>query len=230
MRAYRQANLERERERGREKGRRERADPVRRAAINQKQNERQKARMAGVRPICSVEGCDRKAASVGLCTMHHLRLLRKGDVGSPEPIALRAPADQRFWRRVDKNGPIPDFAPHLGRCWLWTGARNGDRGAFSLNGRATATHRFAYEQTVGPIPDGKELDHLCRVPLCCNPSHLEPVTDRENKLRIPRPTRCPQGHEFTPENTGHRANGNRWCRACNSIASKAAYERRKSKE
>jgi hypothetical protein len=78
---------------------------------------------------------------------------------------------------------------------------------------------------VGPIPDGFEVDHLCRVTPCVNPAHLEPVTHRENvhrgkngvlrHLRAPliRRTHCGRGHERTPENL--YASGN--CRKCQRV-------------
>ncbi|TDD77726.1 HNH endonuclease [Actinomadura rubrisoli] len=85
-------------------------------------------------------------------------------------------------------------------------------------------HRFVYESLVGPIPEGLVLDHLCRVRACCNPAHLEPVTDRVNILRgasitaaNARKTHCDHGHEFTSQNT-YRHRGRRLCRACNRDA------------
>lgn len=72
-------------------------------------------------------------------------------------------------------------------CWLWVGAidKNTGYGRFHAgDGRRTVNaHRFAYETFVGPIPPGLDLDHLCRVRACVRPSHLEPVTRRENLLR-----------------------------------------------
>ncbi len=126
----------------------------------------------------------------------------------------------RFWSNVDRSGP--------NACWLWTGALNGSGyGRLSVGGRqgsVARAHRFAYELLIGPIPDDLDLDHLCRVRHCVNPSHLEPVTRRVNTLRSPiaitavraRQTHCRQGHEFTPENTytpPSRPNS-RYCREC----------------
>lgn len=103
-----------------------------------------------------------------------------------------------FWRMVNKNGPVPDYAPHLGPCWLWTGKKmSKGYGNFHIpvvSGRPPAVDRriprttinayqFAYEDLVGPVPKGLELDHLCRVPACVNPAHLEPVTHQENMDR-----------------------------------------------
>lgn len=69
-------------------------------------------------------------------------------------------------------------------CWLWTGYR--DRkgyGRINLNYHLVGTHRLGYELLVGEIPDGYELDHLCRTTACWRPEHLEPVTGYENILR-----------------------------------------------
>jgi hypothetical protein len=122
---------------------------------------------------------------------------------------------KRFWSRVDRDGD---------GCWLWLGKDNGrGYGQLWVDGRTVAAYRFSYELHVGPIADGYELDHLCRNRLCVNPTHLEPVTHRENMLRgsgFPAfnaaKTHCPHGHEYTPENTYHhpRPRGGRLCRSC----------------
>jgi hypothetical protein len=103
-------------------------------------------------------------------------------------------------------------------CWIWTGSRfeNG-YGVFALKRKQRGAHRIAYEYFVGPVPDGLELDHTCRVRHCVNPEHLEPVTHAENMARgrWAQATHCIHGHEFTPENTRWRARGNgRDCRTC----------------
>lgn len=82
---------------------------------------------------------------------------------------------------------------HPDGCWIWTSATAGKSkyphllyGYFSVGGRTGRTmraHRFAYENWVGPIPNGLELDHTCRRPLCVNPLHLEPVTNLVNRQR-----------------------------------------------
>lgn len=81
-------------------------------------------------------------------------------------------------------------------------------------------HRMAYEELVGPIADGLQIDHLCRVRCCVNPAHLEPVTQAENIRRGVSPTaanrrktHCKHGHEFTTENTRLVPEG-RICRRC----------------
>ena len=82
-----------------------------------------------------------------------------------------------FWRHVDWSaGPSA--------CWLWVGSRQSmGYGNLSFGGRHQLAHRVAYQLGVGAIPDGLELDHLCRVLRCVNPAHLEPVTRQENLRR-----------------------------------------------
>ncbi len=108
-------------------------------------------------------------------------------------------------------------------CWLWTGANNGTYGLFAVREQKAPAyaHRWAYEHWKEPIPTGLEIDHLCRVPLCVNPSHLEAVTRGENNHRgllgVLR-THCKNGHEFTPDSvyTYTLASGRvqRRCRQC----------------
>ena len=130
--------------------------------------------------------------------------------------------EARFWSKVDKDGPIPDYAPHLGKCWLWTGGKvRRGYGRFYLNSTATMAHRFAYEAAIGPIPEGLQIDHLCRTTACCNPAHLEAVTQRENILRgngmgarWAARTHCKNGHSLAGENLLIRPDGSRRCRVC----------------
>lgn len=115
-------------------------------------------------------------------------------------------------------------------CWEWTGhiGRNG-YGQFRLGrGHMTSPHRAAYEALVGPIPEGLQLDHLCRNKSCFNPSHLEPVTGAENiRRRAAAVTHCCRGHEFTPENTRKERGSHRRCKTCQR-AEQAAYRARKA--
>lgn len=121
--------------------------------------------------------------------------------------------DPRFWAKVDFTGP----------CWVWTGYTNADGYGKLCRGTTTyAAHRVAYFGMVGEIPNGLELDHLCRNRACVNPDHLEPVTHHVNVMRgsglaakHARRTSCSEGHELTPENTYIPPRGDgRYCRTC----------------
>ncbi len=130
-------------------------------------------------------------------------------------------AEERFWLYVSPE-------PNSG-CWLWTGGVDrAEYGNFSDEGRNWRAHRWAYEHYVGPIPDGLQLDHLCRVHCCVNPAHLEAVPGRVNYLRGIGPTAvnarkaiCKRGHPLEGDNLSIRPNGYRECRQCRREADAA---------
>lgn len=140
---------------------------------------------------------------------------------------------ERFWRHVDRSTATA--------CWLWSGKRGtGGYGHFYANGHHLA-HRVAYELSRGPIPAGRQLDHLCKNPSCVNPEHLEPVTGYENIMRSnclqalnARKTHCKNGHPFDDHNTwrgkekNNRTTGKRRsCKECNKVNMRRLRERRK---
>jgi hypothetical protein len=138
---------------------------------------------------------------------HYGRWVRNGDPLAGGTLRPRGVAEERFWSKVDRSG----------NCWLWLGylMPNG-YGKFRVAVGVTAlAHRAAYELANGTIPDGLEIDHLCRNRACVNPSHLEPVTHVENVRRAMK-THCLRGHGFTAENT-LMDRGRRVCRACRRI-------------
>lgn len=108
-------------------------------------------------------------------------------------------------------------------CWLWIGSVNSTTGYGRISrgaGKHIPAHRAAYELARGPIPEGLVIDHLCRVRHCVNPSHLEPVTPRENTLRgvgitaqNARADHCKRGHRLNEANI-FMQRGQRLCRTC----------------
>ena len=106
-------------------------------------------------------------------------------------------------------------------CWTLTERKPNGNGYFLLpvNGKRTMVHQLTYRAYVGPIPEGREIDHLCHNPPCCNPDHLEAVTHQENIRRgWARITACPAGHEYTLENTYRSPKGERRCRLCKRLS------------
>lgn len=143
------------------------------------------------------------------------------------------PLKERVWDRIDKNGPIPKYAPGLGKCWIWQGHTVRGHGRIGIKKERYIVHRVVYELLVGKIPEGLEIDHLCRVRACCNPKHLEPVTRRENQIRgfspvglNARKTHCSHGHPFERENLYVHTDGSRVCRTCGRLA-QAGYRKRR---
>lgn len=133
------------------------------------------------------------------------------------------------------------FVDTEGPCWLWRRKpRRDGYGGVKVAGRQMYAHRAVRELLVGNVPDGLELDHLCRNQICVNPDHLEPVTHAENMRRSiynvgpahasPKHngnrTHCIHGHLFDEANT-YRVGGRRFCRVCNRLAVKR-YKRGKA--
>lgn len=187
---------------------------------------------------CTAPNCHkpRTYGRLGLCVMHYYRLRLHGSLDDPRPTI-----EQRFWSKVDKGDGTG--------CWLWTRAvNNKGYGVFRLTTHQSVyAHRYAYELLSGPIPEGRELDHIqangCTSTACVKaigdqfgPTHLEPVTHRENMLRSDTPsarqarqTHCIRGHELTEENVYRRpsAPNKRECRPCVRIREMSRPPRRR---
>jgi hypothetical protein len=165
---------------------------------------------------CVVDECESvptRHTAKGMCSMHYQRWKKYGSTDLPPRPSLTERLVARF--RVG----FGDL------CWPWTGkAEARGYGTLLVGGRALAAHRLVYELFLGPVPEGLELDHLCRNPNCVRPDHLEPVTHAENTRRgrggwnSLEKTHCPKGHEYATGNTymvrGKNGNPYRVCRQC----------------
>lgn len=106
---------------------------------------------------------------------------------------------KRFAAGVDRSGG-------QGACWPWT--RSGERyGRFHVHPRTVSTHRYAYEQEFGPIPDGMCVCHRCDNPRCCNPAHLFLGTTQDNTA-----DRHAKGRDAAGDRSGSRLHPERLCR------------------
>lgn len=132
--------------------------------------------------------------------------------------ALTDKQSHRFFEKVSRSPG----------CWIWTGAKNScGYGYATINSVRYLAHRVSYVIHRGEIPEGLVIDHLCRTPLCVNPSHLEVVTDAENTIRGNSPiavamaaTHCKHGHEFSGDNlriVTRKGKSHRRCRTCDKV-------------
>lgn len=140
--------------------------------------------------------------------------------GKPRSAKYSEDIEERFKRHLEIVD-VPD--KHYlaeGECWLYVDSKS-DYPSFHNGERTVGAHIWSHLRWVGEIPDGYQVDHLCKQTRCVRPEHLEAVTPQENTLRSNSPaainarkTHCPQGHEYTEENTYRPPSGGRRCRAC----------------
>lgn len=143
---------------------------------------------------------------------------------------------REFWDNVDRSG-----GPEA--CWPWLRfVKPNGYGAVHFDGCTRLAHRVAYTLTRGDIPAGAVLDHTCRPPggsedvkRCCNPAHLEPITQAENVVRAAiqdrtQRTHCRRGHELTPENLWQPSPMRRECLTCRRDGNRAAAARSRARK
>jgi len=176
--------------------------------------------------VCKIPDCNGRYWARGYCSTHYSSHWKRSK--DPTVIALKLlgpPTDgERFAASF-----IPE--PNSG-CWLWLGnLHRMGYGRLKEGKRVISAHRFAYEYYRGTIPNGLVIDHLCRVPSCVNPWHMEVVTNTVNILRgegfsarNAKQTHCIHGHLLAGENLQIVVRGTRRWRKCK------ACEQRRSKE
>lgn len=174
---------------------------------------------------CSVDGCESQNYSLGWCRLHYGRVKRTGHPGPTGPLLVHRPFPESLIMRLRF---MPPNSMPTG-CIEFTGplGTNG-RGQIKVGKVTKSPYVALYELLVGPVPEGLELDHLCRNPPCCNPAHLEPVTHAENMRRAGLAvTQCKHGHEYTEANTYVTKKGERSCRTCHRLAERDRRHKRR---
>jgi len=114
---------------------------------------------------------------------------RWGKIGDQRKKSL----DERFWEKVDKNGPVPSHVPEIGNCWVWMAMINGiGRPFFSIAGTRILAYRMSWELEFGKIPKGHGVLHKCDNPSCVRPDHLFTGTALDNVRDMIRKGRSPK--------------------------------------
>ena len=138
------------------------------------------------------------------------------------------PLPSTFWQKVVKTES----------CWNWVGyLMPRGYGRTHIGKKNKLAHRATYEELVGPIPNGLDIDHLCRNRRCVNPGHLRPATRRQNLLApgslspskaCSEKTHCYRGHPFDAGNYRIMRDGSRRCVVCERDYRKRRSERERA--
>jgi HNH endonuclease len=148
-----------------------------------------------MKPFCSFTGCNKAVyGRQDICYAHYMQ--KRRTVGKLKP--LRTSRYDSLETRIAKWKTLSTV--NEDGCWIWQAAStSGGYGQASVNGHRQVVHKLVWEFYNGPVPDGLELDHLCRQRHCWNPEHLEAVTHKVNGERgfYGTKTHCPKGHPYS---------------------------------
>ncbi len=184
--------------------------------------------------LCRFPGCQNQAFAKALCRTHYAQQNR--GVEMFEIHSRRRPAGSPktdyFEQRCSEWGLLRGlFTP----CRIFDGPTDtGGYGYVTIGHKSIGAHLYVWRRDVGPVPDGKEIDHVCRVRNCINTGHMRTVTHQINTtenvvgskwMLNKAKTHCDHGHEFTVANTYIRKDGRRTCRECQRVA-QAKYRQR----
>ena len=120
---------------------------------------------------CKVKGCNEMNHSRGMCRPHAERLVKYGDPLAGPPIQTKSRTPEEAFEK---------FTTWQGDCLVWTGGKVLGYGHIYVEGKQLKAHRFAWSKRNGPIPEGKEIDHVCHNTLCVNVKHLRLATPAQN--------------------------------------------------
>lgn len=183
--------------------------------------------------MCSFPGCENKRRHHSSLCNGHRNQKETGKELTQLYLKCRKAGTPPRIKYEEKECPNKTLE---GPCHIFSGAIDGmGYGSVGLKGDKTITvHRYVWITENGPVPNGLELDHMCRVKSCCNLKHLRAVTHRINSIENcdgpsainARKTHCKYGHQFTPENTYLTKEKTRKCKTCVKRQSRQLHERR----
>jgi hypothetical protein len=128
--------------------------------------------------------------------MHYQRVKHYGTPDDKKGDHI--PLEEKFWKRVDKNG---ENVTNVGSpCWVWTGFKQKGYGVVWVDGKNVRAHRASWEMANGQIPDELKVLHKCDNPSCVNPEHLFLGTDKDNAQ-----DKVQKGRAFVGDKRGEKA-------------------------